>query len=233
VEINFLKKPHLLLIDQDEFLHSSLREQFQGDDEFVFEAVSTVQQGLVAAKSFQPHLFLVGISVQDTNSIQLVRRLQECYPIVPIILLIPEAGAPDPSFETKLSVERSFIKPFKLSMLLDDIRSLVQKDNYGAAARLPIGPYLFFPSRNLMVDGERGQSIRLTEKESAILVCLFENKEKLVSRRVLLAEVWGYEHTATTHTVETHIYRLRQKIERNPSNSEFLRTEPGGYQLTP
>jgi len=228
-----LIKKRLLLIDEDEFLHSSLREQFRIGEEFVFEGVLSIPQGLVEAKSFQPNLFLVGISVGDTNSIQLVRRLQDCYPIVPIILLITEDGGPRPAFEEQLSVERSFIKPFKLSMLLDDIRSLLQEDNYGAAGRILIGPYSFFPSRNLMADEEGGERIRLTEKESAILVCLFENKEKLVSRRLLLAEVWGYEHTATTHTVETHIYRLRQKIERNPSNVEFLRTEPGGYRLTP
>jgi len=230
---NFLATKRLLLIDKDEFLQSSLREQFQRDDEFVFEAVSTAQKGLVKAQSFRPHLFLVGISAQDTNSIQFVRRLHDCYPIIPLILLISEDGDPIPSFDGKLSVERSFIKPFKLSMLLNDIRSLVLEDSHGAAGGLLIGPYTFFPNRNLMADGELGRRIRLTEKEGAILVCLFENKEKFVSRRRLLAEVWGYERTATTHTVETHIYRLRQKIERDPSHAEILRTEPGGYRLTP
>ena len=223
----------LLLIDKDEFLHSSLREQFQTGDDFLFEAVSSVPQELVKARSFVPDLFLVGISFEDTNSIELVRRLQDCHPIVPIILLIPQDDGEDPPFEGKLLVDRSFVKPFKLSVLLDAIRSLIQKNHYGTAARLLIGPYTFFPGRNLMVGGEGDEKFRLTEKESAILVCLLENKEKFVSRRLLLSEVWGYEHTATTHTVETHIYRLRQKIEHDPSNAEFLRTEPGGYRLTP
>lgn len=223
----------LLLIDKDEFLHSSLREQFQTGDEFLFEAVSSVPQALVKVRSFVPDLFLVGISFEDTNSIERVRRLQDCHPIVPIILLIPQDDGEDPPFEGELLVDRSFVKPFKFSVLLDAIRSLVQKDHYGAAARLLIGPYTFFPGRNLIVDGEGDEKFRLTEKESAILVCLLENKEKFVSRRLLLSEVWGYEHTATTHTVETHIYRLRQKIEHDPSNAEFLRTEPGGYRLTP
>ena len=145
---------------------------------------------------------------------------------------MPEDDGGDLVLEGKISVDRSFRKPINFTVLLDDIRSLVQKDHYGAAARLRIGPYTFFPGRNLMVDGKGDEKFRLTEKESAILVCLLENKEKFVSRR-LLSEVWGYEYTATTHTVETHIYRLRQKIERDPSNAEFLRTEPGGYRLTP
>jgi DNA-binding response OmpR family regulator len=64
-------------------------------------------------------------------------------------------------------------------------------------------------------------------------VLLARAGEKVVARDVLLNEVWGYNAGVTTHTLETHIYRLRQKIERDPSNAALLVTEPGGYRLIP
>ena len=75
--------------------------------------------------------------------------------------------------------------------------------------------------------------MRLTEKETAILKYLYRTGDKVVSRDVLLNEVWGYNAGVTTHTLETHIYRLRQKIEPDPSNAKLLVTEPGGYRLVP
>ena len=85
-----------------------------------------------------------------------------------------------------------------------------------------------------MVDTEHGgNKIKVTEKELEILKFLFGAGDKIISRDVLLHEVWGYNSGVTTHTLETHVYRLRQKIERDPSNAELLVTEPGGYRLKP
>ena len=81
----------------------------------------------------------------------------------------------------------------------------------------------------MLIDHENGdRKIRLTEKETAILKYLFRAGEKVIGRDVLLNEVWGYNSGVTTHTLETHVYRLRQKIERDASNAELLVTEPGG-----
>ena len=84
-----------------------------------------------------------------------------------------------------------------------------------------------------MLEDDSNQKVRLTEKETSILKYLFRAGEKAVSRDVLLNEVWGYNAGVTTHTLETHIYRLRQKIEADPSSAEILVTEPGGYRLVP
>jgi DNA-binding response OmpR family regulator len=75
--------------------------------------------------------------------------------------------------------------------------------------------------------------VRLTEKETAILKYLYRAGEKTIGRAILLNEVWGYNSGVTTHTLETHVYRLRQKIERDPAKAEILITEPGGYRLVP
>ena len=80
---------------------------------------------------------------------------------------------------------------------------------------------------------EDNRKIKLTEKEAAIIKFLYRAGEQIVNREVLLQDVWGYNAGVTTHTLETHIYRLRQKIERDPSHAELLVTEGGGYKLVP
>jgi len=96
-----------------------------------------------------------------------------------------------------------------------------------------IGPYTFQPSAKILLDEEKGQKVRLTEKETSILKYLYRSGKKVVNRETLLSDVWGYNPGVTTHTLETHVYRLRQKIERDPSSSVILVTEPGGYRLVP
>jgi DNA-binding response OmpR family regulator len=85
----------------------------------------------------------------------------------------------------------------------------------------------------MLVNAGSNKKIRLTEKETAILKYLYRAGDKAIGRETLLGEVWGYNAGVTTHTLETHIYRLRQKIERNPTQAEIIVTEPGGYRLVP
>ena len=125
-------------------------------------------------------------------------------------------------------------KPFKLGVLLARIRAQLRQHERSEDAIFAIGPYSFRPAVKIMIDPENGdRKIRLTEKETAILKYLFRAGENVIGRDVLLNEVWGYNSGVTTHTLETHVYRLRQKIERDPSNAEILVTEPGGYRLVP
>jgi DNA-binding response OmpR family regulator len=123
-------------------------------------------------------------------------------------------------------------KPFRFGVLLARIRAQLRQHEQSEDAVFSIGSYTFRPSAKLLTD-ETQSKIRLTEKETSILKYLFRAGEKVVSRDVLLHEVWGYNAGVTTHTLETHIYRLRQKIERDPSNAEILVTETGGYKLVP
>jgi DNA-binding response OmpR family regulator len=99
-------------------------------------------------------------------------------------------------------------------------------------AVLTIGPYTFRPSAKLLTDDGGRRKVRLTEKEAAILKFLYR-AGRVIGRDTLLGEVWGYNAAVTTHTLETHVYRLRQKIERDPTHAEILVTEPGGYRLLP
>ena len=123
-------------------------------------------------------------------------------------------------------------KPFRFAVLLARIRAQLRQHEQSEDATFAVGPYTFKPSQKLLID-ERGGKIRLTEKEAAIIKYLYRAEQKVVTRDVLLEEVWGYNSGVTTHTLETHVYRLRQKIERDPSKAEILVTESGGYKLVP
>ncbi len=112
------------------------------------------------------------------------------------------------------------------------MRAQLRQHEQSEDAVFTIGPYTFKPAAKLLVDGG-GSKIRLTEKETSILKYLYRAGERVVTRDVLLHEVWGYNAGVTTHTLETHIYRLRQKIEKDPSQAELLITETGGYKLVP
>ena len=93
--------------------------------------------------------------------------------------------------------------------------------------------YTFRPAAKVLQDTVKNRRIRLTEKECSILKFLYRAGGRPVARQVLLNEVWGYNAAVTTHTLETHIYRLRQKIEQDPANASLLLTEGGGYRLDP
>ena len=125
-------------------------------------------------------------------------------------------------------------KPFRLGVLLARLRAQLRQHEQSEDAVFTIGPYTFRPERqDAARRAERSKKIRLTEKETAILKYLYRAGEQAIGRDTLLGEVWGYNAGVTTHTLETHVYRLRQKIERDPAQAEILVTEPGGYRLVP
>ena len=117
-------------------------------------------------------------------------------------------------------------------MLLARVRAHLRSHQQSEDAVFKIGQYTFRPSAKLLT-GPNNTKVRLTEKETSILKFLYRAGDKVVGREVLLHEVWGYNPAVTTHTLETHIYRLRQKIESDPAHAKLLVTESGGYRLVP
>jgi DNA-binding response OmpR family regulator len=150
----------------------------------------------------------------------------------PIIMLTGNAADSDVVLGLDAGANDYITKPFKFAVLLARIRAQLRQHEQSEDAVFAIGPYTFRPASKMLVD-EKGSKIRLTEKETSILKYLYRSGEKVVTCDVLLHEVWGYNAGVTTHTLETHIYRLRQKIEKDPSNAELLVTEMGGYKLVP
>ena len=124
-------------------------------------------------------------------------------------------------------------EPFRLGELVARLKAHLRQHALSEDAVLAIGPYTFKPNVKMLIEEKANKKIRLTEKETSILKYLYRAGQKAVGRDTLLGEVWGYNAGVTTHTLETHIYRLRQKIEKDPAKATILVTDAGGYRLVP
>src|SRR5207253_1309081 len=222
----------ILIVDDDSELREALVEQLALHEEFEPIAVDNGTKGVQTAKAGQIDLVIMDVGLPDVDGREAVRILRKNGFKAPIIMLT----AHDTDSDTILGLESGandyVTKPFKFAVLLARIRAQLRQYEASEDAVFQIGPYTFRPGAKLLVS-EKGSKLKLTEKETAILRFLYRAGQKVVGRDVLLAEVWGYNANVTTHTLETHIYRLRQKIEADPSHARILVTEPGGYKLLP
>ena len=222
----------ILLVDDDDELREQLREQLGLYDEFEVQTATTAGQGVEKAKGGQIDLVILDVQLPDMDGREACKLLRKNAFKSPIIMLTGNVSDADMILGLDSGANDYVTKPFKFAVLLARIRAQLRQHEQSEDAVFTIGPYSFKPASKLLLD-EKGGKIRLTEKETSILKYLYRAGEKVVTRDVLLAEVWGYNSGVTTHTLETHIYRLRQKIEKDPSNAELLVTETGGYKLVP
>ena len=220
-------------MDDDDDLRTSLVEQLRLHEEFETNEASDAAAALVVCKDERFDAILLDVGLPDMDGRELCRVMRRTGVKAPIIML---TGA-DTDADTILGLDSGandyITKPFRLGVLLARLRAHIRQHESSEDAVFTIGPYTFQPGNKMLLQGDDGGKIRLTEKETAILKFLLRASGEVVSRDTLLNEVWGYNAGVTTHTLETHVYRLRQKIEANPSNAELLVTEPGGYRLAP
>ena len=223
----------ILIVDDDDALRQSLAEQLELHEEFEIGVAATGGEALQAVKALRYDIVLLDVGLPDIDGRELCKVMRRGGHKMPIIMLT----AADTDSDTILGLESGandyVAKPFRLGVLLARMRAQLRQHEQSEDAVFSIGPYSFRPSAKLLVEPESNRKVRLTEKETAILKYLYRAGDKVVAREVLLDEVWGYNAGVATHTLETHIYRLRQKIERDPSDAVLLLTEPGGYRLAP
>jgi DNA-binding response OmpR family regulator len=221
----------ILLVDDDKALRQSLAEQLELHEEFETVEVESATQALQALAEEPFDLVLLDIGLPDMDGRKACRLMRRAGVRVPIIML---TGA-DTDSDTILGFESGandyVTKPFRLGVLMARIRSHLRQHEQSEDAVFRIGRFRFHPSENLLHEEEAGIRLRLTGKETSILKFLYRAGDRVVDRETLLAEVWGYGEGINTHTLETHIYRLRQKIEHDPANAEILVTQGGGYRL--
>ena len=222
----------ILLVDDDPALRQSLGEQLQLHEEFQTEEADTAARALERVRHAYYDVILLDVGLPDMDGRELCRLMRREGVRSPIIMLTGAGTDADAILGLDAGANDYVTKPFKFAVLLARIRAQLRSHEQSEDAVFHIGPYEFRPSGKLLTDA-KGRKIRLTEKETNILKYLYRAGGKPVSREELLTEVWGYNAGVTTHTLETHVYRLRQKIEREPSNARILITEPGGYRLVP
>jgi DNA-binding response OmpR family regulator len=225
----------ILIVDDDHALRAMLAEQLAVDGEFAASEAATAgeAEAKMTAREARFDAVILDVTLPDGDGRDLCAKLRRGGLKVPIIMLTGSDQESDVVRGLDSGANDYIAKPFRLAELLARLRAQLRIFENSEDAVFSIGPYTFRPAAKLLQEPARNRRIRLTEKEAAILKFLYRAGTRPVARQVLLNEVWGYNAAVTTHTLETHIYRLRQKIEPDPSNARLLVTEGGGYRLDP
>jgi len=222
----------IIIVDDDDMLRETLREQFSLHDEFEVAETATAGDGIKAVKADHADLVILDVNLPDMDGREACKLMRRGGYKGPVIMLTAQTSEADTILGLDSGANDYVTKPFRFAVLLARIRAHLRQHEQSEDAVFKVGPYTFKPAAKLLVR-EDNRKVRLTEKETAIIKFLLRSGEQIVSRDVLLQDVWGYNAGVTTHTLETHVYRLRQKIERDPSHAEILVTEGGGYKLIP
>lgn len=222
----------ILIADDDDDLRGALAEQMALHEEFSSTQVENAAKALAATRVEHPDLVIMDVGLPDMDGREAVKIMRKDGFKNPVIMLTGHVSDSDAVLGLESGANDYVSKPFRFAVLLARIRAHLRQHEASDDAMFQIGPYTFRPSSKHLVN-EKGAKLRLTEKETAILRFLYRAAQQTVARDVLLREVWGYNANVTTHTLETHIYRLRQKVERDPAHPKLLVTDAGGYKLLP
>ncbi|MBT7279707.1 MAG: response regulator transcription factor [Rhodobiaceae bacterium] len=221
----------ILLVEDDDALAETLAEQLALHSEFSLTRAETAKQALEVTGSSRFDLILLDVGLPDQDGRETCKILRTKGIATPIIMLTGAATDADTILGLDAGANDYITKPFRFGILLARMRAHLRSQQNSETAVLAIGPYDLRPAVKVLEMRAGGDKIRLTEKETNILKFLHRAGGAAVPREVLLHEVWGYNAQVSTHTLETHIYRLRQKIEADPSDAQILQTVEGGYCL--
>ena len=225
----------VLVIDDDQVLRTELLEHLAADGEFAPDGARSIEEAsaLLGVADTRFDAILLDVGLPDGDGRDFCKKLRLSGLKIPIIILTGSAAESDVIRGLDSGANDYITKPFRLNELLARLRAQLRSFESSEDAVFTIGPYVFRPAAKQLLEPLKNRRIRLTDKEAAILKFLYRAAGRPVARQVLLNEVWGYNAAVTTHTLETHVYRLRQKIEPDPAASRLLLTEGGGYRLDP
>jgi DNA-binding response OmpR family regulator len=223
----------IMIVEDDEALRDTLIEQIGDGGDFAVDAVGTARRAerLLTAPDARYDAVLLDVGLPDGDGRDLCARLRRHGLRMPIIMLTGADAESDVIRGLEAGASDYIAKPFRTNELIARLRAQLRMFDNTDDAVFAVGPYLFRPSAKLLVEQARNRKVRLTDKETAILKFLYRAGGRPVPRKLLLNEVWGYNSAVTTHTLETHIYRLRQKIEPDPGQVRLLLTTDGGYRV--
>ena len=176
---------------------------------------------------------ILDLGMPDGNGRDYCVKLRRQGHNMPVIMLTGSFGESDIVRGLESGANDYIAKPFRINELLARLRAQLREFENSEDATFAVGPYVLHPAKRLLQDSSTHRRIRLTQKEVAIIRLLYRSEAQTVDRQTLLHEVWGFNSSVTTHTLETHIYRLRRKIESNPKRPALLVTQGGGYRLSP
>ena len=224
----------ILIVEDDESLRNMLTDYLDETREFVVTTAADLEAAdrILADEDAHFDALILDIGLPDGDGRDYCARLRRQGHSMPIVMLTGAIEETDVVRGLDAGACDYIAKPFRASELLARLRAQLRTFDRSEEVVFPVGPYTFRPAKKLLHDAAKNRRIRLTDKETAVLKFLYRS-EAAVNRQILMHEVWGYNSAVTTHTLETHIYRLRQKIEADPANPALLVTEGGGYRLRP
>jgi DNA-binding response OmpR family regulator len=223
----------ILVVDHDQALRAVLVGQLVLDGRFLASEASTAAEAesRLLSDAERYDALILEVDLPDGDGRDLCAKLRRHGVKIPIIMLTESDGEADVVRGLNAGANDYISKPFGFAELLARVRAQLRTFENSEDAVFTIGPYVFRPAAKLLQNPSQNRKLRLTGKENALLKLLYRADSRPVARQMLLNEVWGYNAAVTTHTVETHIYRLRQKIESDPTNPTILVTVGSGYRL--
>ena len=220
----------ILLVDDDTELRAEIAELLELHDSFVTSEVGTAREAVELVNKERFDLVILDVGLPDMDGREACKLMRRQGYRGPVLMLTAHASDADTILGLEAGANDYVAKPFRFPVLLARLRTHLRQHEHSEDAAFTIGPYLFRPARRLLTS-EDGAKVRLTDKETGIIRYLHRADGRPVPRRELLEEVWGYRSGVTTHTLETHIYRLRQKIEPDSAEPRLIVREGGGYKL--
>ena len=228
----------ILLIEDDADLlgglSRELAERDRGLGEFrvsCIRAAQDAESALDMLKGWRPDIALVDNLLPGMTGTDFVKKLRELDIHIPVLIMSSELTEERHAVRALNTGANEFVrKPFGFQELRAKLVAHLREYMNSEFVILRIGDYEFLPGQLRLVSGE-GRSEHITSREAKILKFLYMAKGETVDRGELLRQVWNYSPNVHTHTLETHIYRLRQKIEANPRDTRHIKTSNGGYRL--
>ncbi|MGC6484998.1 MAG: response regulator transcription factor [Candidatus Puniceispirillales bacterium] len=220
----------ILAIDDDRHLLETLVEQISLEPDYDVVGADCLAEAREKLAEIDPDLILLDVSLPDGDGRDMCRWIRAQGFTIPILMLTAQHGEMDTIDGLEAGANDYIAKPLRLGELLARIKTHLSQYQLRADARISIGAFYFNPGNKTLTHQETGKMLGLTEKETAIIRFMYQHKDDVIEKQNLLEQVWGYSAQMTTHTLETHIYRLRQKI-RDLDEEPFLVTNKKGYQL--
>ena len=223
-------KKKILLFEPNEILRVTLSEQLLINKDYDITLAKSLRDFKWHAEKSIFDLLIMGEHGKSYSMSSFLEFIKETQ-ITNKILFMTEFGSGEVSIVERSTDQYQVIgKPFKFQHLIKKINFLLGKLSGANHVSHVVGPFVFFPERRIIKTNDQ-KEIELTEKEVGLLKCLLSTDEEIVDREKLLKQVWNYNLDVTTHTLDTHIYRLRQKLEKNPSIPRLIISEGGGFKI--
>ncbi len=200
--------PNILFLTDDDFFADDLSEQIK---------LYAPEFDIFREEDKDKHYHIIVVDEKTDSLKNIITK-------APVFLLTQNEN-------TDANVQHIFTKPLKLRDFLDTLQAGINRFENSSEGYLTFNRYELRPMSKEILNLRNAELIKLTEKEVSIIKYLYKSQDRIVSKNELLQEVWGYSPDVTTHTIETHIYRLRQKVEHDNPDAQIIITEEGGYLL--